>query len=172
METVVVGVNGSACDTAAVDFAVHEARLRGARLRVVAAWKMPQIIEPEFCYPSEAFEGLHQRAQRIVRAAIAGARELEPTVPCEGEIREGQFGDILVKEARDAALLVVGNPRRGWFASFVLGSVSRQAVNQALCPVVVVRQDRNTFNDREGGRVEVKAASPGRDDLPIREAIA
>jgi nucleotide-binding universal stress UspA family protein len=44
METIVVGVDGSDCAGAALEFAAGEAALRGARLRVVSAWDIPPAI--------------------------------------------------------------------------------------------------------------------------------
>ena len=44
METVVVGVDGSDCAGAALEFAVAEAALRGASLRIVFAWEIPTTV--------------------------------------------------------------------------------------------------------------------------------
>lgn len=41
MKTIVVGVDGSECGNAALEFAVEEAALRGASLRVVCACQAP-----------------------------------------------------------------------------------------------------------------------------------
>jgi nucleotide-binding universal stress UspA family protein len=43
MATIVAGVDGSASGQEALRFAVREARLRGAGLRVVTAWHMPNM---------------------------------------------------------------------------------------------------------------------------------
>jgi nucleotide-binding universal stress UspA family protein len=55
-------------------------------------------------------------------------------------LREGQAAEVLLDEARDAVLIVVGNRGRGGFASLLLGSVSQQVVHHAPCPVLVVRE--------------------------------
>jgi nucleotide-binding universal stress UspA family protein len=59
---------------------------------------------------------------------------------CEGIAVEGQAADVLLQEAQDADLLVVGNRGRGGFASLLLGSVSQQVVHHASCPVIIVRE--------------------------------
>ena len=44
MDTITVGVDGSDCSRAALEFAAGEAALRGARLRVVSAWEIPPAV--------------------------------------------------------------------------------------------------------------------------------
>jgi nucleotide-binding universal stress UspA family protein len=51
----------------------------------------------------------------------------------------GNPGAVLVDEAADADLLVVGHRGRGGIASACLGSVGLHCVLHATCPVVVVR---------------------------------
>jgi nucleotide-binding universal stress UspA family protein len=142
METVVVGVDGSACAVAALEFATREAALRGARLRIISAWEITPPLAPVGPYPAEALYGFKEQAESAIQVALARAAELEPTVPTEGTVIEGQPAHVLVKEAQGAALLVVGNRGRGGFASLLLGSVSQQVVHHAPCPVTVVRDIR------------------------------
>lgn len=143
MKTIVVGVDGSKHGEAALGFAAQEAALRGARLLIVCAWEIPMMIEPVGVYSAESFEGLRDNAESvaesIVQAAVARVAELHPLVACEGKAIEGQPAAILLKEAQDADMIVVGSRGRGGFASLLLGSVSRQVVHHASCPVVVVR---------------------------------
>lgn len=142
METVVAGVDGSACASAALEFAAREAALRGARLRVISAWETVPIVAGIGIYPPEALSGPKEQAESAVRVALARAAELEPTVPTEGTVVEGQPAHVLINEAQGAALLVVGSRGHGGFASLLLGSVSQQVVHHAPCPVTVVREPR------------------------------
>ena len=84
-------------------------------------------------------DGLRENAEAIVKDAVAEVGRLHPSVQCEGATLEGQPAEVLVHEARDASLIVVGNRGRGGFASLLLGSVSQQVVHHAPCPVLVVR---------------------------------
>ena len=138
METIVVGVDGSEAAGVALEFAVEEAALRGANLRVISAWDVPVLVQPEIVTAPEVFEGLREEASIVVAEAVAGANELQPTVPCEGLVLSGRAGDLLIEEARGAALIVVGRKGHGGLASIFLGSVSRHVVDHASCPVVVV----------------------------------
>ena len=142
METVVVGVDGSQCAGNALARAVNEAALRGARLRVVCAWEVPPTAYAGgFAPPIDpaTLAGLRENAEAVVREAVAEVHRVQPAMPCEGAVMEGQPAEVLLAEARDASLIVVGNRGRGGFASLLLGSVSQQVVHHADCPVLVVR---------------------------------
>lgn len=143
MKTIVVGVDGSEQGEAALGFAAQEAALRGARLLIVCAWEIPMMIEPVGVYSTESFEGLRDNAQSIaegiVRAAVARVAELQPGITCEGRAVEGQPAAVLLEEAKDTDMVVVGSRGRGGFTSLLLGSVSQQVVHHAACPVVIVR---------------------------------
>jgi nucleotide-binding universal stress UspA family protein len=145
IETILVGVDGSDSARSALDFAVREAALRGARLRIVSAWEIPPAIYGGGFVTGideATLDGFREDAETIVREALAEAERLQPSVQCEGRTPEGQPAEVILQEARDASLIVVGNRGRGGFASLLLGSVSQQVVHHAPCPVVVVHDDR------------------------------
>jgi|SRR5665811_1460617 len=139
MNKIVVGADGSEHAEAALRFAAQEAALRGADLVVVCAWEVPMMIEPVGIYPPESFDRFRDDAASIVQAAVARVAELQPLVTCEGKAVEGPPATMLLKEAQDADMIVVGSRGRGGVASLLLGSVSQQVVHDAPCPVVVVR---------------------------------
>lgn len=138
MATIVVGVDGSEGASAALEFAAREAALRGARLRIVGAWEIPPAVLASVVAGREFYEGFKENAVAIVREAVARVAELQPSVECEARVVEGQAGNVLLDEAHGAELLVVGNRGHGGFRGLLLGSVSRQVVQHARSPVVVV----------------------------------
>ena len=140
--TIVVGVDGSECARAALGFAAEEAALRGARLRVVSAWEVPPAVYAGGLAPildQTTLDGFRESAEAVISGAVAEVKHLQPAVDCEGAAVEGQPAEVLLQEAREAFLIVVGNRGRGGFASLLLGSVSQQVVHHAACPVLVVR---------------------------------
>jgi nucleotide-binding universal stress UspA family protein len=143
METIVVGVDGSPCALAAVQFAAREAALRKGRLRIVCAWEIPPAVYGGGFAPGldqATLDGFRDGAEAVVQAAVAAAKELQSGIECEGKAVQGQPAEVLLGEARDADLIVVGNRGHGGFASLLLGSVSHQVVQHAPCPVTVVRE--------------------------------
>lgn len=142
MDTVVVGVDGSEYARAALEFAAGEAALRGAGLRVVSAWNVAPAVYAGGFAPGadqETIDAIREGAEATASDAATEAQRLHPSLTAEGRALEGPAAEILLEEAKDAILIVVGNRGRGGFASLLLGSVSQQVVHHASCPVVVVR---------------------------------
>ena len=142
METIVVGVDGSGCAGAALEFAIEEAVLRKTRLRIVAAWQVPAAAYGGGFAPLDdgVFESFRQHAEAVVKEAAEATSSREAALECETRVEEGQPAAILLEHAKDATLIVVGKRGLGGFKSLRLGSVSRHVVHHAGCPVVVVRQ--------------------------------
>jgi nucleotide-binding universal stress UspA family protein len=142
METIVVGVDGSEGGREALGLAAAEAGLRGARLRIVSAWAVtPAVYAGGFApgFDQETIDAFRETAESVVQDALAEVKRLQPSVEAEGRTLEGQAAEVLLEQAGDASLIVVGNRGRGDFSSLLLGSVSQQVVHHAPCPVLVVR---------------------------------
>jgi nucleotide-binding universal stress UspA family protein len=142
MSTIVVGIDGSPGGQDALDFALQEARLRGAEVRVVAAWDVPGAV-----YAGSYGLGDPELSGRLEQAARDDLERALERVDAEGVeirtvIREGNPARVLVEEAGDADLLVVGSRGLGGFRSLLLGSVSQQCAHHAPCPLVIVRPRR------------------------------
>lgn len=150
MATIVVGVDGSEGSEAALRFALGEARLRHATLRVVHAYVLPlsEVAPDPFLleFPSvpgpelEAIaEDLDKGAKSLIDAAIdrllAGS---QAGVPLERVAIEGSPSASLIDQAGGADLLVVGSRGHGRVHGLLLGSVSQQCVSHAPCPVAIV----------------------------------
>ena len=135
---IVVGVDGSSGADRALQFALEEAKRRGARLDVVLAWGLlDQPGVPEKAVFDPGFE------EDDARAIIAAALERVGADP-DVETHLVPVLDLparaLLDQARGADLVVVGARGLGGFRGLLLGSVSQQVVNHAPCPVVIVRE--------------------------------
>lgn len=139
METIVVGVDGSDSSVNALRWALDEARLRSARVRVVLAWSYPQVStyhEAKHVLDVPFAEDAAIFLDQVVAEAAAAAEGLE----IEKKVVEGQAAPALVEEARDASILVVGSRGLGGFSGLLLGSVSQQCAQHATCTLVIVRE--------------------------------
>jgi nucleotide-binding universal stress UspA family protein len=135
---IVVGVDGSTESAAALSWAVDEARLRGATLKIVHAF--PALMSffgttAHEYYPQVEKEA-HERFDAILAAAppMDGLEVAHTVVP-------GNPAEVLVGESRGATMLVVGSRGHGSFRGMLLGSVSIHTAQLAHCPVLVVRED-------------------------------
>jgi nucleotide-binding universal stress UspA family protein len=139
-DVIVVGVDDSENSWYALDWAIDEARLRKASLKLVCAFESPVTtiglgtafgagtpitVDPEV---------LQDAAKAVTAKATARAGDL----PVEVVTRVERPGDVLCEESKGAALLVVGTRGHSGVERLLLGSVSNHVVHHASCPVVVV----------------------------------
>lgn len=138
MGLILVGVDGSEASGVALEFAAEEAKIRDAVLRVICVWESPSLGQQEALTAAGLFDVIREGAEAVVAEALERVRELEPTLACEGRAINGWPPGVLVEEAKEAEMLVVGRRGQGALASLLLGSVSRHVADHAPCPVVIV----------------------------------
>ena len=139
---IVVAVDGSPGSQRALAWAVAEARVRNAPLRVVRAWSYLD-------QPGEHFDPAYGEddARRGIDEAIAALGdaadgvEIERVVVCDLPAR------AVLEAAAGAELLVIGKRGMGGFKGLMLGSVSQQVAQHAPCPVVIVPGDERPSSE-------------------------
>jgi nucleotide-binding universal stress UspA family protein len=142
MDTIVVGVDGSEGAVKALRFAIEEARIRHADVKVVAAWEIPAAAYSSGWIPLPVDPGDYEKiGQGALDKSLEDAEVAASGVKVTPVLREGQPADVLVAEAKDADLLVVGSRGLGGFKGLLLGSVSQQVAHHAPCPVAIVPHD-------------------------------
>jgi nucleotide-binding universal stress UspA family protein len=125
---IVVGADGSPASALAVRWAAAEARLRDAELRVFTAYQRRN--------PGQQHD---DGASAVVHDAVTQARAVAPGIEVRGMALPGYAAPILLHAAEEAALLVVGDRRRGSLPGQPLGSVGSQVATHCRASVVVVR---------------------------------
>lgn len=136
---VLVGCDGSSDTDDALRFAVHEARLRAAPLVIVCAYLRP--VDPDL--NDFDLSDAQLRARAINRAEGAVRRALGLAASADlGDLRlvaaEGDPAHVLVEQASDAALIVIGSHERSVFERFFGHHTSRHLLHEGQVPVVVV----------------------------------
>ena len=145
---VVVGVDGSDSSLAAVRLAARLAAERDRPLRVVHAFIWPQLHVPLGPSPEGPPEGgFTNAAARIVADAVAEATKAEPKIGVTGEVIEGSASPVLLREAAEAALVVIGDRGLGGFTGLLVGSIAVQVAAHARCPVVIMRGNADPNRD-------------------------
>lgn len=141
MTYLVAGLDGSLASKAALRFAAEEARLREAELRVVSAWEVPGSAYPAMYYlPTLDPEDVAQYARETAEQAVEEVLGDQMLDSIKLVVREGSAPYVLLEEASQAVMLVVGSRGRGGFAGLLLGSVSQHCASHARCPVTIVRE--------------------------------
>jgi len=137
---IVVGVDGSEPSKAALRWAIRQAKLTGASVDAVTAWRYPAGYG---WGPVASGLDLEGEARSILAEALGEVSGLYPEVPVRPLIAEGHTAEVLIRAAKDADLLVTGSHGHSGLAKALVGSVSLNCVLHARCPVLVLRDGRD-----------------------------
>lgn len=140
-ETIVVGTDGSPTASEAVRVAGSLAKLCGATVHVVTAYRpvSEMFFHPEFATLPAEFHDQIDPAGGALQAAEHAAAKLPEDVRGAPSARAGSAADVLCDAATElgADLIVVGN--RGMTgARRLLGSVPNSVAHHAPCAVLIV----------------------------------
>lgn len=137
IKKILAGYDGSEPADKAYRFALDLAKRYGAALLVLAVARPPE--PPEDIETEAILESAQEYYKQLFTAleSEAGAQGLHPRF----EVAVGHPASQIVyrAEQEDADLIVVGHRGKGFFERLLVGSVSKQVVTHARCPVLVVR---------------------------------
>ncbi|MBB5967697.1 universal stress protein [Planomonospora venezuelensis] len=136
---IVVGVDGSHAALEAVGWAVREAGLRGARLRVVHVMPAWAFEMPEDVPHADVGRWMRDGAAGMLAEGVERARAEGLPVEVESLLLPGDPRRGLIEVTGEAELLVVGSHGLGGFLGMLAGSVALGVCGHTACPVAVVR---------------------------------
>jgi nucleotide-binding universal stress UspA family protein len=130
---VVVGVDGSKANAAAVEWAAHEAAQTGADLVLLAALQLHEHRPPWYSTTehAERVRGMLEDVTEQVGTVLAGDR-------VSAETADGPAAEALLERAREARLLVLGKRGLGAVSRLLVGSTSLAVAGRSPVPVVIV----------------------------------
>ena len=140
---VVVGVDGSEVSQKATHYAFAEAAARGAELIAVHTW-MDMQVQASLAGLSAAqaeWAEVEKEQGALLTERLAEFQAEYPDVPVKKVIARDRPVRALADAAAGAQLLVVCSHGRGGFKGMLLGSTSRALLQNAPCPMMVVRPD-------------------------------
>jgi nucleotide-binding universal stress UspA family protein len=128
--TIVVGVDGSDRSVDALVWAATHARASGSTVRIVTAWHFPEVLDHR---PARAESDLSADLEELLDGLVD---QTCWDVRHEVVIQEDDPADLVLREGKEADLIVLGGPvpARRTHHPTVTGSV----LEHAICPVVVV----------------------------------
>ena len=144
--TIVVGTDGSPTAGEAVRQAADMARLLGARLHIVNAYR-PASVDASVGVlaatgpaldPVGLDRDLREQAEHTLDRALAVAG---PELDTQAHARAGSAADVILRVAEEegADIIVVGNKGMAGARRFLLGSVPNRVAHQARCNVLIIR---------------------------------
>ena len=142
MGQILIATDGSRAARAAESVGFELARARGEAALLVCVWAplrgsfglpVPEFLDPEFI---EAERGWAEET-----LAAAAARAAEAGVQVETLVLKGRPVEEVCRAAREraAGMIVIGSEGWGAVLSLVLGRTTLGVLDDAPCPVVVVR---------------------------------
>lgn len=134
-QPIVVGADGSPPSELAVELAFAEAASRGVALNAVRAWQEPAHHWSRTVDPARIATTTHH----ALATDLEPWRAKYPTVQVQLRAVRGAAVPVLVTEARDALMIVLGPRGQGGFDELRLGSVTQQVLEHASAPVLVAR---------------------------------
>ncbi len=133
MNELVVGFDGSHQSRWALRWAASIAGASRFRLTVTEAWEGGD--------PKLAHQTGDKVRQELTRTATPLLDGLPADVQVNFEARRGGTVTALLEGVTPDSGLVLGSRGRGGFAGLLLGSVSRECIEHADCPVMIVRHE-------------------------------
>jgi nucleotide-binding universal stress UspA family protein len=138
-EKIFVGLDGSANATAALAWAIDEARARSASVEAVYVWHEPTMAYDAAGYVPLTNTEVEKQAQELLASALAGIAPIED-VKVSLRAASGNPSEVLAWAAGDVdiSLVVVGARGHGGLVGLVLGSVSHALTRRCPKPIVIV----------------------------------
>ena len=103
------------------------------------AWQLPPEAFGGWVPKIPDLDAYEDRALAALRQDLRDAKLNDAGVTVIPLVRNAPPAEVLCQESRDADMLVVGSRGLGGFKGLLLGSVSQECAQHALCPVVIVR---------------------------------
>jgi nucleotide-binding universal stress UspA family protein len=137
--TIIVGVDGSPSSRQALRWAARQAELTGGQVHAITTWHLPSTTGWETALDAVDWA---DDARRTLDTALQEALSSADADRVHRHVVQGHPAKVLVDQAADADLLVVGSRGHGGFTGMLLGSVGLHVIAHATCPVLIVHGDR------------------------------
>jgi nucleotide-binding universal stress UspA family protein len=134
---IIVGLDDSPSGKAALGWAVRQAVLAGSVLRAIHVLDWPYGLDsdPVMNTPQPSQDEIDESYRSSITAVF---KQPNPHPDWRLEFARGDAGPVLVRESKDAQLLVVGTREHVGLGRLLVGSISHYCLTHATCPVVAV----------------------------------
>ena len=165
---ILVAVDGHRHSWDALEWAAAEAAGRQCSLRILHAFHWsPTAVDLGGMSVNAWDAGAEEVAERVATKAACHARTVAPGLKVTTVVREGGMAEVVLREARSDALIVLGRGCGGGKMRSLTGSVSWLVARRAACPVTIVGLAKLASTGPSMGRVVVGLESGGDPRLPL-----
>jgi nucleotide-binding universal stress UspA family protein len=165
---ILVAVDGHRHSWDALEWAAAEAAARQCSLRILHAFHWsPTAVDLGGMSVNAWDAGAEEVAERVATKAACHARTVAPGLKVTTVVREGGMAEVVLREARSDALIVLGRGCGGGKMRSLTGSVSWLVARRAACPVTIVGLAKLASTGPSMGRVVVGLESGGDPRLPL-----
>lgn len=144
-DTILVPLDGSELSERALEPALALARWPHARILLVRVSTFQHILLSSSLGEAEIWEeNLKERIRLEVEDYLRGVQQRYPDYNIDICVSEGDEAGMIVDLAAQekAGLIVMTTHGRSGLSRWLLGSVTERVLQQAACPVLVIREDR------------------------------
>lgn len=148
IKKILVPIDGSKSADRALDFALDLARKYSAGVVVISVFDVPSVslVAPGIIFAPESIASylkeLKAFHEKVLSEALKKAKKLNAGLKVSKELLKGRAADMIVETAQKGAfdLIVIGSRGLGGIKEFILGSTSHRVADEAICPVLIVKE--------------------------------
>lgn len=133
-----VAIDGSESSRLALEVAARWAAESQTPLRIVVGWKTG-FLDYEGSGGSGKVSPAQKRANDLAQNAVVEVKAAYPLLEVDAVVKQGRAADVILEAAADVSLIIMGARGRGHLASLLMGSVSREVMARADCPIYIIR---------------------------------
>jgi len=139
---IIIPTDGSEENEKVVDEGLSLARMLGAKVKVlfvVDTGSLSGLPPDDMITTLEA--QIETRANEILGDIEERAKDWG--IPFEKSIQKGAPSNIIVSEAKEDDLIVMGHHNRSGLSRLITGSTAQKVIRKADCPVMVIRLEED-----------------------------
>ncbi len=139
---IIIPTDGSEENEKVVDEGLSLARMLGAKVKVLFVVDTGSLsgLPPDDMITTLE-DQIETRANEILGEVEGRAKDWG--IPFEKSIQKGAPSNIIVSEAKEDDLIVMGHHNRSGLSRLITGSTAQKVIRKADCPVMVIRLEED-----------------------------
>ncbi len=145
LEKILAAIDGSDASFKALDYASSLANAYSASLTIIMVEEplspAPALVQAAVV--EQYLDEMKTYYEETIKKGMERALKANKKLRVDMVLRKGRAWEKIVEECRNGGydLLVMGSRGQGGIRGLLLGSVSRRAVEEAPCPVLIVKSE-------------------------------